>query len=209
MFRLLAEHRTEPRASAEEARRLAVGEVDRFRLGEVDAPKTRELQKLALNHVLREVDQDIEHREIPLAQRHLKRLHVQPVAREHAHVVAPARVGAGAPAPRLRAVDHVVVDQRRAVDHLDHCAQADRALAAIACRPRAQQQQRRTQPLAAALAQVAGDFGHRLDRAAALRGDLLFDQREVVAHQIEYALNALGDLDSESHPVVYLAPSWG
>ena len=209
MLGLLPEHGAEPRTAAEEARRLAIGEVDRFRLGEIDAPKARELQQFAFDHVLREVDQDIEHREIPLAQRHLKRLHVQPVAREHAHVVAPARVRARAAAARFRAVDHVVVDQRRAVDHLDHRAEVDRAFAAIARRARAQQQQRRPQPLSAALAQVARNLRHRLDRAAALPGDLLFDQREVVSHQIEYALDALGDLDSESHPLVYLAPSWG
>ena len=92
-------------------------------------PEARELQQLAFDHVLREVDQDVEDREIALAQRHLERLHVQPVAGEHAHVIAPASVGAGASAARLRAVDHVVVDQRGAVDHLHHRAQPNRALA--------------------------------------------------------------------------------
>ena len=41
MLRLLAQHRAEPRASAEEARRLAIGEFGRFRLGQIDAPQAR------------------------------------------------------------------------------------------------------------------------------------------------------------------------
>ena len=159
-------------------------------------PEPRQLQQLALDHVLRQADQNIEDRKIPLAQRHLERLHVQPVAREHAHVIAPARVRARTSAPRLRAVDHVVVNQRRAVDHLHHRAHADRARPAISGRARRQQQQRRPQPLAAAFAQIARDFGDRLDRRAILRRNFLLDERQIVAHQIE---NPFCDLYCEGH----------
>ena len=160
---VIAEHRAQTRAAAEEARRLAIREVDRFRFGQIDAAKTSELQQFAFDHVLRQLNQNIENGKIPLAQRHFERLHVQPVAREHAHVIAPARIRRGTAAARVRAIDHVIVNQRGAVNHLDDRAQPNRALAAIAARARREQQQRRTQPLAAAFAQVAADFRDRLE----------------------------------------------
>ncbi len=156
----------------------------------------RKLQQFAFDHVLREVDQNIENGEIAFAQRHLKRLHVEPVAREHAHVISPPRVRAGPAAARIRAVNHIVMDQRGAVNHLHHGAQPDRAFAAIPCRARCEQQKRGPQPLAAAFAQVAGNFGDRLDGAAALRRDLLLDERKIVADQIE---NAFRNLYGERH----------
>ena len=145
---------------------------------------------------MRQPDQNVEDREISLAERHLKRLHVEPVAREHAHVISPARVRARTSAPRLRSVNHVVVDQRRAVDHLHHRAHPDRARPAIARRARRQQQQRRTQALPAAFAQIARDFRDRLDRRAILRGNLLLHERQIVADEIE---NLFGDLYGEGH----------
>ena len=173
-------------------------------------PRRVELQQFAFDHVLREVDQNIEDREIPLAQRHLERLHVEPVARQHAHVVAPARVGARAAAARLRAVDHVVVDQRRAVDHLHHRAQPDRALRRDSPPP---------PPPAAAAPDAAACRRPRAgssksppparSRRAFCAGNLLLDQRQVVAHQIEYALDALAIWTAKAIPWSTSRPSLG
>ena len=113
-------------------------------------------------------------------------------------MISPARIRARAAAARVRAVNHIVVDQRGAVNHLHDGAQADRALAAISRRARREQQQRRPQPLAAAFAQVAGNFGDRLDGAAALRRDFALDERQIVAHQIE---NTLRNLYGKCHVV--------
>ena len=74
-------------------------------------------------------DQQVQHVEIALAQRHLEGLHVEPVARQHRSMVAPLHVGRGPPAARARIVDHVVVHQRGGMDHLDHRAQLDGAAA--------------------------------------------------------------------------------
>jgi hypothetical protein len=45
-------------------------------LGQVHAPYALQLQQLALDHHLRQADEQIEDAEISLAQRQLKRLHV-------------------------------------------------------------------------------------------------------------------------------------
>ena len=91
-------------------------------------------------------------------ERHLERLHVEPVAREHAHVVSPARIRRRASAAHVGAVDHVVVDQRGAMDQLDDRAQPDRAVSLVSRISRGKQQQRGTQPLASASQQVAARF---------------------------------------------------
>ena len=65
-----------------------------------------------------------------IAQRDLKRLHVEPVARQHAGVIAPLRVGRRPAAARVGHVDHVVMHQRRGVQHLHHGREPDRSLLA-------------------------------------------------------------------------------
>jgi hypothetical protein len=42
-------------------------------------PSLDKLHQLAFHHVLRQLDQNVENLEIALRQRHLKRLHVQPI----------------------------------------------------------------------------------------------------------------------------------
>jgi hypothetical protein len=69
----------------------------------------------------------IENLEIPLAQGDLERLHVEPIAREHAGMVAPLHVGRGTPAARLRRVNHVVMHQRRGVNHFHHRSKLNRS----------------------------------------------------------------------------------
>ena len=117
---------------------------------------------------------------------HAERLHVHPVAGQYAAMIAPAGIGRGTAAPRVGAVDHVIVDERRAVDQFHHGAQVNRAGSAVPGVSGREQQERRTQALAAATEQVAGDLGNGLAGGAGLAGDFLLDLRQVVAHQIEY-----------------------
>ena len=87
------------------------------------------MDQFAFHHVLRELDQNIENLEVAFGEGHLERLHVQPVARQHAAVIAPAGIRRGTSAARIGAVDHVIVDQRGAVNQFNDGAQADRAIA--------------------------------------------------------------------------------
>jgi hypothetical protein len=68
------------------------------------------LNQLAFHHVLREFDQYVQNLEVALVKRHLKRLHVQPVAGKHAAVVAPLRIRRRTAPSRVGAVNHVVMD---------------------------------------------------------------------------------------------------
>src|ERR1700685_746062 len=122
-------------------------------------------------------------------------------------MISPARIRARPSPARLRPVDHVVMDQRRAVDHLDYRAHANRARPPVSGGARRQQQQCRPHPLAAAFAQVARDLRDRLDRRAILGGNLLLHESQIVAYKIE---NLFSRLDCESHGVIVSLcwPTW-
>ena len=109
------------------------------------------LQQFAFDHLLRQFDQRVENAEIALLHRDLERLHVEPVARQHALRVAPLRIRGGPAAARLGLVNDVVVHQRRGVNDLDHRAKPHRAAALVVEQFRRKQKQRRTNPLAAAV----------------------------------------------------------
>ena len=143
------------------------------------------LQQLAFDHLLRQPDEQIEHAQVLLFERHLEGLHVKPVAGQHAFLVAPGGVGRRAAAARVGAVDDVVVDQRGGVHHLHHRAQADGAGAGVAEQVRGEQQQRRPDALAAALAQVFGNFGDGADAGGGVAAQLLLDRHEVFPQQLE------------------------
>ena len=88
------------RANRKQAGGLAVHQFHAIGFGDVDAADALELQQLALHHHLGQPDQQVENVEIALPQRDLEGLHVEPVARQHAGVVAPLHVGRGPPAAR-------------------------------------------------------------------------------------------------------------
>ena len=73
------------------------------------------------------LSEEIPARMQPGAQRDLERLHIQPIASKHTTMISPARICGGAAATRVGAVDHIIVNQSRAVEQLDHCRQLDRA----------------------------------------------------------------------------------
>src|SRR5690349_23875310 len=93
---LTAENGTKARASGEKSGGLARGEFERVLLAQIHATYARELEQFAFDHVLRDLDKEIEDAEIAFGERHLERLHVKPVSREDAHVIAPTCVGGGA-----------------------------------------------------------------------------------------------------------------
>ena len=103
------------------------------------------------------------------------------VADQHRGVVAPLRVRRGLATAQRRLVHDVVVDQRRRVEQLHAAGQADGPRAAIPRQTRGQQEENRTQPLAARAGDVAA---HLLDEAHGRRDlvtDLGFDFGEIVA----------------------------
>src|SRR5215472_559220 len=158
LFAQTAKHRAKARAAAEQARRFVGGQAQRIFLGYVDTANFFELNQLAFDHFLRQVDKDVENAEIALFEGHLEGLHVEPIASEDAAVIAPLCIGGGPAAARARAVDHVVVDKRSAVKQLDDRGKANGAAVAAAGIFRGKQQKRWTQSLATAAQQVGGNF---------------------------------------------------
>src|SRR5229473_1970143 len=101
-------------------------------------------------------------------------------------MIAPTRICRRPPAPGVGAVDHIVMNQRGAVQQLDHGAQANRALAVASARvARGKQQERRAQTFAAAAQEIAGDFGNRLERSGSLPRQLLLHQNKVVPDEVK------------------------
>jgi hypothetical protein len=76
------------------------------------------------------------------------------VAEHHRRLVAAEVVDRGALAPQLRLVEHVVVDERGHVDHLDDGGERDVGVGEPPARAAAQQQQQRAEHLAAEAADV-------------------------------------------------------
>ena len=144
-----------------------------------------DLQQLAFDHLLREFDEGIEDGEVALCDGNLERLHVEPVSGEHALRVAPLRIGRRTPAADLRIVDDVVVHQRGRMDDLDHRSKADRSLAAVGHHLGAQEQERRPDPLAAAVPQVLADLGDGRYVGNRIASELPLDSEQVFANQLE------------------------
>ncbi len=81
------------RAHGKQAGGLAVHQFHAVGLADVDVADALELQQFAFHHHLGEADQQVENLEVALAQGDLEGLHVEPVAGQHAGVVAPLHVG--------------------------------------------------------------------------------------------------------------------
>src|SRR5437588_388611 len=69
-----AQNRAQARTAAEEASGFVGGELQRIFFVDIDAADFGELDELALDHFLGEVDQNIQNAEIAFFERHLKRL---------------------------------------------------------------------------------------------------------------------------------------
>src|SRR5215831_13941952 len=180
-----AKYGAQARATAEQACGLVSRQRQRVVLGHIHTADFRQLDQLAFYHLSREFDQNVEDAEVALFERHLERLHVEPVAREHAAVIAPAGVGRRPAAAGVGAVDHVIVDQRRAVQKLDHRRKMDGALPIGAGITVGKEQQGGSQALPSSAEKIAGDFADRLEGSRTLAGKLLFNQDQVIADKVE------------------------
>ena len=94
-------------------------------------------------------------------------------------------LAAGRPRRSLGLVNDVVVDERRRVDDLDHRSELDRAIALVAEQLGGEQQQRRTDSLSPAGAQVLANLRDRGDVRDRVTSELFFDRDNVVAQKIE------------------------
>jgi hypothetical protein len=100
-------------------------------------------------------------------------------------MIAPLGIGGRAAAARVRAVDHVVVNQRGTVQEFDDGGEPNGApilASRIAC---GKKQERWTQALPSSAQQIPSDFRDRGESRVALPRELLFDQDEVVADEIK------------------------
>ncbi len=184
-------------ADREQERRLAMNQFEM--LVERDGfAQPFDLQQLAFDHRLRQVDQGIEHLEISFLDGDLEGLHVEPVAGEHALGVAPLGVGRRTSAARLRFVDDVVVNQRRGVNDLDHGAQLDGALAGVVHQLAGEQQQGGAKAFAAAGAKVFADLRNCPHAGNRVAAELALDGGEVVVQQVENFLGGAGYGDSNN-----------
>ena len=84
---------------------------------------------------------------------------------------------ATAPAPELRIVDDVVVDQRGRVDELDHRRVQHRAVAGVAAQPRDHQQDSRPHTLSAARLDVLPDAGDEIHLRLQVASELALERR--------------------------------
>ena len=87
-------------------------------------------------------------------------------------------LAAGRPRRSLGLVDDVVVDERRGVDDLDDRSELYRALALVAEELGGEQQQRRTDSLSPAGAQVFADLRDRGDIRDRVASELFFDREQ-------------------------------
>ncbi|OLC95665.1 MAG: hypothetical protein AUH86_11505 [Acidobacteria bacterium 13_1_40CM_4_58_4] len=90
-------------------------------------------------------------------------------------MISPFRIRRRAAAARAGAVNHIVVDQRCAVQQFDHRREADGAVVSAAGIPRGKKQKCGTQPLPAAAQQVRGNFRNRWERGIALAREFFFN----------------------------------
>jgi hypothetical protein len=159
--------------------------LNRVVLGHVHASDFCELQKLAFHHFLGQVDEHIENAKVAFFERHLERLHVQPVPCQDAAMVAPARVRGRTAAARVGAVDHIVVNQRGAVQEFDYGGELDCTRAAVTRVACGQKQERGAKAFATTTQEIGGDFGNRLEGGGALSRQFVFHEDEIISDEIE------------------------
>src|SRR5262249_23804115 len=179
------EHCAESRASAKKACCFVRRKFQGIFFSHINTANLRELNQFAFDHLLGEINQDIENAEIALFERHLKRLHVQPIAGKHAAVISPARIRRRATAPRVRAVNHIIMNQRCTVQQFHHSSETNRSFSATPCVAVRKQQQCRPHPLSTSAQQVTRNFRHRLKRRGALSRELLLNKQQIFANKLE------------------------
>jgi hypothetical protein len=120
-----------------------------------------ELQHFAFGDGVGGICQDAHDARIVQPHHHLEGARIEEVAHQHRGGIAEGRIGGTAPAPQVRRIDDVVMQQRRGMDELDDGGHFEPRTAPVAERARAQQEQRGPQALAARRDNVVGDLPHQ------------------------------------------------
>ena len=100
-------------------------------------------------------------------------------------MIAPFGIGGRAAAARVGAVDHVVVNQRGAVQKFDDGREANGAGIPAARVARGEEQKSGAQSLPSTAKQIRCDFRDSGKGCVALPREFLFDQDEIVADEIK------------------------
>ena len=100
-------------------------------------------------------------------------------------MISPAGIRRRTAPARIGAVNDIVVDKGGTVNQFNDGAEPYRALSPVPGISGRKQKQRRTQALAAAAQQIAGNLRHRLNGRAILERELLLDLYQVLANQVE------------------------
>ena len=166
---------------------LALDHREVVRLGHGRVEAVLELQQLALRHRADRVREDPEDVQVAVLDDHRRSAGVEEISAENRPPVAPDRVGRGTPAPQLRQIHHVVMQQRRRVEQLDRRRHLHAARAAVATELGAEQHQHRADALAARAHHVVAELAHQVARRAELLA-------HGALHQIEARRDALDHL---------------
>jgi len=156
-----AEHAAEPRGGLEQLRRLAANHLEIARLVDLGVVAPHQLQHLASGDGVGGLGEHLHDAHVVDLDHHLEGAGIEKIADQHRGGVAEGGVGGAVPAPQLRFVDHVVVQQSGGVDELDHRGELQTSFAAITRRAAREQQQRGPQPLASRGDDVLGDLAHQ------------------------------------------------
>ena len=159
--RRAGEHRGDFRTGFEQPPGLAVDHFEIALLGGLGVVRIHELQHFALGDHVGGVRHDLHDAQRTDGGHHLEGARVDEVTDQHAGLVAEDVVGGGAAAALLRAVDHVVVQQRGGVHELDEHRRFDVFVVADIAGAAGQHAEQGTQALAAAADDV---FGHLVDQ---------------------------------------------
>ena len=84
LHRGAAQHAADSHAHREQARRFAIDQIEML-LQRNQLAEFFHLEQFAFDHLLGQVDEDVDDAEIAFLHRDLERLHIEPVAGQHAH----------------------------------------------------------------------------------------------------------------------------
>src|SRR6266481_9318502 len=123
-------------------------------------------------------------------------------------MIAPFGIGGRAAAACVGAVDHVIVNQRCAMQKLDHSSEADRAAILATCITTGKKQERGTHALPSAAKQIRSDFRNGRKTGVALPREFFFNQQKVVADEIKN-LFSREQRDGKSPELTLVPETWG
>ena len=157
-------------AARRQFRRFAIDYVEILRLAQIEVAALEHLTQFALANAVGGRADHPAGADIVQRAGEMEGVREQIIAEQHAGLHAPDGVDRGHPATYAGIVEHVVVDQRGRVDHLDHGPQDVMRRRHSAAGAGGQQQQHRPQPFAAIVLDVIDDLGHARRACFSARG---------------------------------------